>query len=313
MNKISRLSAPLQPTTILSHCLLLLAQTALLSTWIILVLRRRAHPATAAAAVIATVLLQELTVSCMSWPSANWEPALPLATWRTLWSAWCLLQRKPSVQSGKLCCYIHINCILFYHFEALIDLTCFQLRYFNMLLSLMCKLFYMFCVFSIRKPEQDEELSAEASRVISGLPNLSFMRAKVLMFPAVLVPEEWCSSKLQWFVTFALIKTETKFKHYLWTHNSCSPCFVQNNLPAGHCQPRETSCRQFMYLFSYAEFYSAVLMMSLCVLYKHYLVEELLQLAWKQSYSQPITSWVWLFICFFKPHLIIGFSNAGNG
>ncbi|XP_074532557.1 uncharacterized protein aftphb [Halichoeres trimaculatus] len=50
---------------------------------------------------------------------------------------------------------------------------------------------------SVRKPEQDEELSAEASRVISGLPDLSFMRAKVLMFPAVLVPKECCSSKLQ--------------------------------------------------------------------------------------------------------------------
>lgn len=60
MNKISRPSTPPRPTTILSHCLLLLAQTSLLSTWIILVLRRRAHPATAAAeaAVVATVLLQ---------------------------------------------------------------------------------------------------------------------------------------------------------------------------------------------------------------------------------------------------------------
>ncbi|XP_040906258.1 aftiphilin [Toxotes jaculatrix] len=46
---------------------------------------------------------------------------------------------------------------------------------------------------SVRKPQQDEELSAEAGRVIAGLPNLSFMKAKVLMFPSVLVPKE-CSS-----------------------------------------------------------------------------------------------------------------------
>ncbi|XP_034538536.1 aftiphilin isoform X2 [Notolabrus celidotus] len=52
-------------------------------------------------------------------------------------------------------------------------------------------------ITSVRKTQRDEELSAEASRVISGLPNLSFMRAKVLMFPAVLVPKECCSPKLQ--------------------------------------------------------------------------------------------------------------------
>ncbi|XP_044229368.1 aftiphilin isoform X1 [Thunnus albacares] len=43
---------------------------------------------------------------------------------------------------------------------------------------------------SVRKPQQDEELSAEAVRLISGLPNLSFMQAKVLMFPSILVPKE---------------------------------------------------------------------------------------------------------------------------
>lgn len=42
----------------LSHCLPLLAQAALLSTWIILVLRRRADPTAAAAAAAASVLLQ---------------------------------------------------------------------------------------------------------------------------------------------------------------------------------------------------------------------------------------------------------------
>ncbi|XP_070772755.1 aftiphilin-like [Enoplosus armatus] len=50
---------------------------------------------------------------------------------------------------------------------------------------------------SVRKPQQDEELSAEAGRVISGLPNLSFMQAKVLMFPSILVPKECCSPKIQ--------------------------------------------------------------------------------------------------------------------
>ena len=47
------------------------------------------------------------------------------------------------------------------------------------------------CVFSIRKPQQDDEdLSAEACRLISGLPNLSFMQAKVFMFPSILLPKE---------------------------------------------------------------------------------------------------------------------------
>ncbi|XP_043078837.1 aftiphilin a isoform X2 [Puntigrus tetrazona] len=42
---------------------------------------------------------------------------------------------------------------------------------------------------SARKPVQKEEnLSAEARRVISGLPDLSFMQAKVLMFPSTLTP-----------------------------------------------------------------------------------------------------------------------------
>ncbi|XP_019964593.2 aftiphilin-like isoform X1 [Paralichthys olivaceus] len=41
---------------------------------------------------------------------------------------------------------------------------------------------------SVRKPPEDEELSAEAGRVIAGLPNLSFMKAKVLMFPSILIP-----------------------------------------------------------------------------------------------------------------------------
>ncbi|XP_073698634.1 aftiphilin a [Garra rufa] len=40
-----------------------------------------------------------------------------------------------------------------------------------------------------RKPVQKEEnLSEEARRVIAGLPDLSFMQAKVLMFPSTLTP-----------------------------------------------------------------------------------------------------------------------------
>ncbi|XP_061078987.1 aftiphilin a [Conger conger] len=41
---------------------------------------------------------------------------------------------------------------------------------------------------STRKPRKEENLSAEAVKVISGLPDLSFMQAKVLMFPATLTP-----------------------------------------------------------------------------------------------------------------------------
>ncbi|XP_076833650.1 aftiphilin isoform X2 [Brachyhypopomus gauderio] len=39
-----------------------------------------------------------------------------------------------------------------------------------------------------RKPERDGEMSEEAAQVISVLPNLSFMRARVLMFPSTLTP-----------------------------------------------------------------------------------------------------------------------------
>ncbi|XP_069000343.1 aftiphilin-like isoform X1 [Embiotoca jacksoni] len=42
---------------------------------------------------------------------------------------------------------------------------------------------------TVRRPLQEEELSAEAGRVMDGLPNLSFMLAKVLMFPSILVPK----------------------------------------------------------------------------------------------------------------------------
>ncbi|KAK2824570.1 hypothetical protein Q5P01_021745 [Channa striata] len=43
---------------------------------------------------------------------------------------------------------------------------------------------------SIRKLQCNEELSAESIRLISRLPDLSFMKAKVLMFPSILAPED---------------------------------------------------------------------------------------------------------------------------
>uniref|UniRef100_A0A3P8X5K1 Aftiphilin clathrin-binding box domain-containing protein n=1 Tax=Cynoglossus semilaevis TaxID=244447 RepID=A0A3P8X5K1_CYNSE len=41
---------------------------------------------------------------------------------------------------------------------------------------------------STRKPRKEENLSEEAEKVISALPDLSFMQAKVLMFPSTLTP-----------------------------------------------------------------------------------------------------------------------------
>uniref|UniRef100_A0A8C2H4P2 Aftiphilin b n=1 Tax=Cyprinus carpio TaxID=7962 RepID=A0A8C2H4P2_CYPCA len=39
-----------------------------------------------------------------------------------------------------------------------------------------------------RKPEKEEKISKEAAKVISLLPDLSFMQARVLMFPSILTP-----------------------------------------------------------------------------------------------------------------------------
>lgn len=41
---------------------------------------------------------------------------------------------------------------------------------------------------STRKPKREEHLSEEAVKVIVSLPDLTFMHAKVLMFPATLTP-----------------------------------------------------------------------------------------------------------------------------
>lgn len=41
---------------------------------------------------------------------------------------------------------------------------------------------------STRKPKREEHLSEEAVKVIVNLPDLTFMHAKVLMFPATLTP-----------------------------------------------------------------------------------------------------------------------------
>ncbi|XP_053315705.1 aftiphilin isoform X2 [Spea bombifrons] len=49
---------------------------------------------------------------------------------------------------------------------------------------------------SARKPRRDENLSEEASKVIASLPELSFMHAKVLMFPATLTPSTSSQDKV---------------------------------------------------------------------------------------------------------------------
>ncbi|KAG5279092.1 hypothetical protein AALO_G00105990 [Alosa alosa] len=49
---------------------------------------------------------------------------------------------------------------------------------------------------STRKPRKEENLSAEALKVITSLPDLSFMQAKVLMFPTSLTPLASASSHI---------------------------------------------------------------------------------------------------------------------
>lgn len=46
----------------------------------------------------------------------------------------------------------------------------------------------LFFSFINRKPKREEHLSEEAIKVIASLPDLTFMHAKVLMFPATLTP-----------------------------------------------------------------------------------------------------------------------------
>ncbi|XP_001374789.1 aftiphilin isoform X2 [Monodelphis domestica] len=48
---------------------------------------------------------------------------------------------------------------------------------------------------STRKPKREERLSEEAAKVIASLPDLTFMHAKVLMFPATLTPSASCHEK----------------------------------------------------------------------------------------------------------------------
>ncbi|XP_074063344.1 aftiphilin isoform X2 [Macrotis lagotis] len=48
---------------------------------------------------------------------------------------------------------------------------------------------------STRKPKREERLSEEAAKVIASLPDLTFMHAKVLMFPATLTPSTSCHEK----------------------------------------------------------------------------------------------------------------------
>ncbi|XP_072491511.1 aftiphilin isoform X1 [Notamacropus eugenii] len=48
---------------------------------------------------------------------------------------------------------------------------------------------------STRKPKREERLSEEAAKVIASLPDLTFMHAKVLMFPTTLTPSASCHEK----------------------------------------------------------------------------------------------------------------------
>nr|XP_056712616.1 aftiphilin [Euleptes europaea] len=49
---------------------------------------------------------------------------------------------------------------------------------------------------STRKPRKEERLSEEAAQVIASLPDLTFMHAKVLMFPATLTPSASCQDQV---------------------------------------------------------------------------------------------------------------------
>ncbi|XP_077171860.1 aftiphilin isoform X3 [Paroedura picta] len=49
---------------------------------------------------------------------------------------------------------------------------------------------------SARKPRKEEQLSEEAVQVIASLPDLTFMHAKVLMFPATLTPSASCQDQV---------------------------------------------------------------------------------------------------------------------
>ncbi|XP_003413684.1 aftiphilin isoform X2 [Loxodonta africana] len=51
---------------------------------------------------------------------------------------------------------------------------------------------------STRKPKREEHLSEEAIKVIASLPDLTFMQAKVLMFPATLTPSAGSQEKTDW-------------------------------------------------------------------------------------------------------------------
>ncbi|KAG8135518.1 hypothetical protein E2320_008539 [Naja naja] len=47
-----------------------------------------------------------------------------------------------------------------------------------------------------KKTPKEEQLSNEAAKVISSLPNLSFMHAKVFVFPSTLTPSTVCQGKV---------------------------------------------------------------------------------------------------------------------
>lgn len=245
----------------LSHCLPLLAQAALLSTWIILVLRRRADPTAAAAAAAASVLLQVSRWYCRNvdfiefyvvwnsrraatspltqalvvgvWLSTLTECFVPFTT-RLLCVCYAhshvegvdrelyeltiskvetsadsssshmedTLNRlmssaettSTSVRSGVTSAHFACFILFFIVFLKRSDTWHKPQRHTQASLTVLIMqhllVFLVFLHHGVRKPQQDGELSSEAARLISGLPDLSFMRAKVLMFPSVLVPKE---------------------------------------------------------------------------------------------------------------------------
>lgn len=112
--------------------------------------------------------LQGSTQNSMNWRPPNWTPTLPLAAvWPMPLLASCPPWRRPVHPPGQRLLDTH------WHTHT----------------QLCSWLFFFLCVSVVdRKPRKEENLSEEAEKVISALPDLSFMQAKVLMFPSTLTP-----------------------------------------------------------------------------------------------------------------------------
>ncbi len=116
-----------------------------------------------------------------------------------IWSVWSLYDEQSDLDllfwsdMSDLCLvscsdlyfvwYLSLICLISCSDLFVIGLICFKC------FSLIWSLSLTGLISLSRKPVQKEEnLSEEARRVISGLPDLSFMQAKVLMFPSTLTP-----------------------------------------------------------------------------------------------------------------------------